>query len=476
MALNYSRAATGRINAIASVTDPTESWSYSYDDLDRLLGASNAGNASYNQTFTYDIANNITYNSAVGTYTYPLAGSAHPHAPLTAGSKAFAYNANGDIVSDGSRTFAYDGENRPANVSGTLYTYGPDGERIGKVASTGATLYLGGDVEFSGGVWTKYLNPDAKRVGSVTSWLHADHLASIRLITGSAGQQLERANYLPYGQQFGGALTQSKGWINQKFDPETGLQYLHARYYDPVIGLFLTPDTYDPAEADVGTNRYAYAEDDPINMSDPNGHSKHHHHSSSGSSAGGNGNNGSQTHSRTTSVSLTSQSIMGSWFGGRAKAPTQQLRLLPRELARRLSYGLEGIPGSVKSRINISKEGMAHVVSRHFNPTRTGKSQFTVTESKLRGILESEQAVEARVGVLVDELDTPMVYVRKIVLPEPVGTTRVGTGGKLQPTHSMTILTDSFGNLKSTFPGEMTEGYLKQFNQRLVWPESGGRY
>ena len=167
---------------------------------------------------------------------------------------------------------------------------------------------------------------------------------------------------------------------------------------------------------------------------------------------------------------------MGSWFGGRAKAPTQQLRLLPRELARRLSYGLEGIPGSVKSRINISKEGMAHVVSRHFNPTRTGKSQFTVTESKLRGILESEQAVEARVGVLVDELDTPMVYVRKIVLPEPVGTTRVGTGGKLQPTHSMTILTDSFGNLKSTFPGEMTEGYLKQFNQRLVWPESGGRY
>ncbi len=291
MTLNYTRATTGRIQSVANPANGTESWTYSYDDLDRLLGASNAGNASYNQTFAYDIANNITYNSAVGTYTYPLAGSAHPHAPLTAGSKAFAYNANGDITSDGSRTFAYDGENRPANVSGTLYTYGPDGERISKTTSTGVTtLYLGGDVEFSGGVWTKYLNPDAKRVGptpgsSVTSWMHADHLASIRLITGSAGQQLERANYRPYGQQFPG-LSQSKGWINQKFDPETGLQYLHARYYDPVIGLFLTPDTLDPTEAGVGTNRYAYSDGDPINKSDPNGHSRHHHNRSGGSSNG----------------------------------------------------------------------------------------------------------------------------------------------------------------------------------------------
>jgi hypothetical protein len=59
---------------------------YIYDDLNRLLTATNA---TYNQTFTYDIANNITYNSAVGTYTYPLASQPHPHAPLTAGSKAW---------------------------------------------------------------------------------------------------------------------------------------------------------------------------------------------------------------------------------------------------------------------------------------------------------------------------------------------------------------------------------------------------
>jgi RHS repeat-associated protein len=276
MAFSYTRAPTGRINAVASATNPSESWTYTYDDLDRLLAAANTGTPAYNQTFSYDIANNITYNSAVGSYTYPLAGSPRPHAPLTAGSRTLAYDANGNVVSDGTRSFLYDGDNRPTNGSGVLYKYGPDGERLSKFvpATAATTLYLGGDVELAGGVWTKYLNPDAKRVGAVTSWLHADHLASIRLITGAAGQQLERANYRPYGQQFPG-LAQSKGYINQKFDPETGLQYLHARYYDPVLGKFLTPDTLDPTEEGVGTNRYAYSEGDPINFSDPSGQLKY---------------------------------------------------------------------------------------------------------------------------------------------------------------------------------------------------------
>jgi hypothetical protein len=44
------------------------------------------------------------------------------------------------------------------------------------------------------------------------------------------------------------------------------------RYYDPVIGRFLSADTLDPNKPGVGTNRYAYADNDPINKADPNGH------------------------------------------------------------------------------------------------------------------------------------------------------------------------------------------------------------
>lgn len=36
---------------------------------------------------------------------------------------------------------------------------------------------------------------------------------------------------------------------------------------------FISPDTMDPTLPGVGTNRYSYSENDPINKSDPNGHS-----------------------------------------------------------------------------------------------------------------------------------------------------------------------------------------------------------
>ena len=40
----------------------------------------------------------------------------------------------------------------------------------------------------------------------------------------------------------------------------------------PASARFLTPDTFDPWDAGVDINRYAYSQDDPINNSDPNGH------------------------------------------------------------------------------------------------------------------------------------------------------------------------------------------------------------
>jgi RHS repeat-associated protein len=84
-----------------------------------------------------------------------------------------------------------------------------------------------------------------------------------------------RADYGPFGQPLtsnGSVPLQGKGYINERFDPETGLQYLNARYHDPLLGRFLTPDTWDPDIPGVDINRYAYAGNDPVNMSDPSGH------------------------------------------------------------------------------------------------------------------------------------------------------------------------------------------------------------
>lgn len=71
---------------------------------------------------------------------------------------------------------------------------------------------------------------------------------------------------------------QTKGYIDERFDPETGFEYLHGRYFDPILGRFPQADTWDPYIRGVGTNRYAYSGNDPINGSDPNGHDGEQYH------------------------------------------------------------------------------------------------------------------------------------------------------------------------------------------------------
>ena len=61
------------------------------------------------------------------------------------------------------------------------------------------------------------------------------------------------------------------GYIGERYDDASGLQYLNARYYDPRLGLFIQPDWWEVTEAGVGTNRYSYSFNDPVNGKDPGG-------------------------------------------------------------------------------------------------------------------------------------------------------------------------------------------------------------
>ena len=61
-------------------------------------------------------------------------------------------------------------------------------------------------------------------------------------------------------------------FTGQKLDG-TGLQYYNARYYDPTIGVFISPDTIVPdAGLVIDYNRYAYSRGNPLKFSDPTGH------------------------------------------------------------------------------------------------------------------------------------------------------------------------------------------------------------
>jgi RHS repeat-associated protein len=63
-------------------------------------------------------------------------------------------------------------------------------------------------------------------------------------------------------------------FTGQKVDG-SGLYYYNARYYDPVIGQFVSPDTIVPQPGRVdGYNRYMYVMGNPLRYNDPSGHCK----------------------------------------------------------------------------------------------------------------------------------------------------------------------------------------------------------
>ena len=62
-----------------------------------------------------------------------------------------------------------------------------------------------------------------------------------------------------------------RGYI---YDTETGFYYLQSRYYDPEIGRFINADgQLNQQESISGYNLFAYCGNNPVNNSDPDGHS-----------------------------------------------------------------------------------------------------------------------------------------------------------------------------------------------------------
>ena len=282
--LDYEIDPAGLVDFVTSpATD--ESWDYVYDDLYRLRRATNPTKPAESQRFDFDDIDRMTFNSRVGEYEYPAVGQPRPHAPKAVAGQASTYDANGNLEHGGGRSPVWDAENRIAQIGTTHFTYDGTGERIKKVSSEGTSLYpFGDDYEITNGMVTKYVSVEglgvvAKRVGmgtvSETFWMHTDHLGSIQVITDAdaqeaPGEEMKRLKYRPFGETFeeSGSHVESRGWIDQREDSETGLTYLHARYYDPQLGLFLSPDPIGPTG---GPNAYGYGVGDPVNLSDRGG-------------------------------------------------------------------------------------------------------------------------------------------------------------------------------------------------------------
>ncbi len=145
--------------------------------------------------------------------------------------------------------------------------------------AAGVTSYFGAFEVSPTGTLTKYIQAGerviAKKEGSARYWYHADRLGSVRLLTDVNGAVVNRYAYTPYGaySSKSGSVANSIGFTGHRFDADTGLVFMKARYYDPSVGRFTSPDSilpnpYDPQ----ALNRYSYVYNNPVTNTDPTGH------------------------------------------------------------------------------------------------------------------------------------------------------------------------------------------------------------
>lgn len=294
---SYAYDARGRVTRI---DDREGAHLYTYDSVGRLTSAAHAGRPA--ESYAYDAVGNRTSSHLAAAYAY------EPFNRLTAaGAERYDYDANGNRTEmrdgAGKRAYSWDFENRLTRVAGpgpsaVSYSYDALGRLVrraggrrgvgrGRPSRPGTQTtdftYDGADVILDAsndGTTTEYLDGPGldqklrqRRSTGAPLYFLTDHLGTTRALAG-AGDFLERFEYDSFGSPVaasgGGeaAPTTRYGFTGREHDPDTGLVYYRARWYDPRLGRFISED---PAGLDAGPNLYAYVGNDPLNKTDPLG-------------------------------------------------------------------------------------------------------------------------------------------------------------------------------------------------------------
>jgi RHS repeat-associated protein len=299
---------------------------FTYDDLNQLVHAQGSYQPrtprtdSYSVDLTYDSINNITNKTQTHlltsngntttddklTYTnaYGYTG-AGPHQAVTIGGYTFSYDANGNQISrvqqSGPREqMIWDEENRLAcshtnapntlpqtpascdNAGGTpndaRYLYDDQGNRVVKDGDK-LHIYPNGNYSTNGNFAFKHVyigqtklvtkTVEKNRLEDQQFYSHDDHLGSTAFVTDTSGGLAEHLQYMPGGETWVDEHPSQpvpQQFTGKEFDPETGLYYYGARYYDPKTQQWQSPD---PARS--GLDLYTYANNNPLRYTDPDG-------------------------------------------------------------------------------------------------------------------------------------------------------------------------------------------------------------
>lgn len=234
--------------------------------------------------YCYDAANQLLY---VGSSTTPCSAAQN-----------VSHDANGNMtqyVAGGvTWNYTYDPEDRLTSVkkNGVVvasFAYDARGRRSTKTAGGVTTAY-----HYDG--FTNRVLYETDGTGAVVVWYNwaGDRLVSMKRGTDTYFYQYNghgdvialykpdgtRANSYAYDVWGNPDLANTSETVQNdyryagyRWDKETGLYYLNARYYEPNLGRLITQDTFKGTTSEPWTQHlYAYAGNDPVNYVDPNGH------------------------------------------------------------------------------------------------------------------------------------------------------------------------------------------------------------
>ncbi len=244
-----------------------QSWSLGYDNDNRLLGANSTSGAKFG--YTLDPAGNITrisQPSGAATLAYNKTNTL-----TAAGAQAVTADADGDIVSDGARTYSWDAENRLVAITykaqpGKTTTFTYDGlDRRVAIKTT-----LSGKTTVADYIWCGLKLCQSRNGASTVSRLYydegevipapvaandtrffygPDQIGSVRDVfatSPTAGFSMVQAyDYDPYGNATkmpaSGPFTDFR-YAGMLLHADSGLYLTQYRAYDPRTGRWLSRD------------------------------------------------------------------------------------------------------------------------------------------------------------------------------------------------------------------------------------------
>ncbi len=289
---SYQLGPTGNRQSATEPSGRTLNWTY--DGIYRLTNENTSGDPNGNNgsvAYSLDpVGNRLSQTSTLpGIATNTFSYDANDRV------SSETYDNNGNTLVSGARTFAYDFENRLKSMNNGAVTlvYDGDGNRVAKTVGSATTSYLVDDLnptgyaqvveEVVGGAVTREYTYGLQRISQnqtinstwTPSFYGYDGMGSVRSLTNSTGTATDTYNYDGWGNLFGSSGSTPNVYLyrGEQYDPDLTLYYLRARYFNPLMGRFLTTDPEKGHPFNPNTlHRYLYAAGDPVNGRDPSGH------------------------------------------------------------------------------------------------------------------------------------------------------------------------------------------------------------